>query len=179
MDPGRDRPCAVDRRNHRPDRADAGRCHRRCGPLRTAGGRTCGCDHRHQRARIRDVADLCGGGGGGDAACGGELRAGSGHCRHQPRAGRPACDRRAARAQRPLRLARQRNCGGRDGNLRLFVVQPLGLYRHLCAGDPRLARTRPHPRAGGRHRAGARRGRARRRRRHATSILNLVASVRC
>ena len=46
MDPGRDRLRAVDRRHHRPDRADAGRRHRRCRPLRAAGRGPRGRDHR-------------------------------------------------------------------------------------------------------------------------------------
>ena len=54
------------------------------------------------------MADLSGRGGGGDPARGGELRAGPGDRRDQPRPRRPARDRRAARPQRPLCLARQR-----------------------------------------------------------------------
>ena len=42
MDPGRDRPRAVDRRHRRADRADAGRRHRRCRPLGAAGRGPCG-----------------------------------------------------------------------------------------------------------------------------------------
>ena len=68
-----------------------------------------------QRACLCAVADLSGGGGGRDAACAGELRAGPGDRRDQPRPGRTARDRRAARAQCPLCLARQRLGGGGDG----------------------------------------------------------------
>ena len=114
------------------------------------------------------MADLSGGGGGGDTARRGELRARSGDCRDQPRPGRADCDRRAARAQRPLCLARQRRRRGADGRLRLFPVEPFGVSRHLHAGDPDLAGAGAHPRARNRCRAGARRGGARgaRRRSH-------------
>ena len=67
------------------------------------------------------VADLPGGDCGRDPACAGELRAGSCDCRDQSRPGRPACDRRAARPQRPLCLARQRLGGSPDGRLRLLL----------------------------------------------------------
>ena len=140
MDPGRDRAGAVDRRRGRPDRADAGRRHRRCRPLRTAGGGPCRGDDRRQRAGLCGMADLSGRGRRGDPACRRELRARSGDRRDQPRAGRAACDRRAARTQRPLRVARQRRRRRRDGHLRLSSVEPLGVSRHLHAGDSDLAR---------------------------------------
>ena len=92
-------------------------------------------------------ADLSGGGGGRDAACARELRAGSGDCRDQPRPGRAACDRRTARAQCPLCLARQRRRRGRDGRVRLSAVQPLGVPGHLPSRDPDLAGAGAHPRA--------------------------------
>ena len=120
MDPGRDRLCAVDRRHHRVARADAGRRHRRCGALGADGGGPCGGDHRHVRAVLCGVADLPGGGGGGHAARARKLRARPGDCRDQPRPGRAAGDRRTARAQCAVRLARQRFGGGTDGRLRLL-----------------------------------------------------------
>ncbi len=138
MDAGRDRLRAVDRRHHRPARADAGRGHRRCRALRAAGGGSCGRDHRLQRAGLCGVADLSGGGGGGNAACARELRARSGDCRDQPRPGRAAGDRRAARAQRPFCIARQRLGGGVDGCLWLSAVEPIGIFRHRS-----FSRSRP------------------------------------
>ena len=53
--------------------------------------------------------------GSGDAACAGELRAGSGDCGDQSWPGRAARDRRAAWAQCPLCFARQWLGGGTDG----------------------------------------------------------------
>ncbi len=97
---------------------------------------------RHQRAGLCGVADLSRGGDGGDAACGGELRARSGDRRDQPWSGRTAGDRRAARAQRPLCLAGQRRCRGRDGHLRLSAVEPFGVPGHLHPGDSDLAGAR-------------------------------------
>ncbi len=161
MDPGRDRLCAVDRRLGRPDRADAGRRHRRCRALRTAGGGPCGRDHRRQRAGICGMADLSGRGRRGDAARRRELRARSGDCRDQPRSGRAARDRRAARTQRPLCVARQRRRRRRDGHLRLSAVEPLGVSRHLRSGDSDLAGAGADPRARNRCGAGAWRGDAR------------------
>ena len=51
------------------------------------------------------------------------------------------------RAQRPLRVAWQRRCRGRDGHGRLSAVEPLGVSRHLHPGDSDLACARAHPRA--------------------------------
>ena len=72
-------------------------------------------DHRLRRAGLCVMADLSGGDGGGDAACAGELRAGSGDCGDQPRPGRAARDRGAAWAQRPLCIARQRSAAALMG----------------------------------------------------------------
>ena len=160
MDASRDRPGAVDRRRGRADRADAGRRHRRCGPFGAAGGGPGGCDHRHERAGLCAVADLPGGGDRGDAACGRKLRARPGDRRDQPRAGRTAGDGRAARAQCPLCLARQRNGRGRDGHGRLSAVEPFGVSRHLHPGVSDLAGAFAHPRARDRRGPGARRGAA-------------------
>ena len=73
------------------------------------------------------------------AACAGKLRAGPRDRGDQPRPGRSARDRRAARAQCPLRLARQRLGGGADGGRRLSAVQPGGVSGHLHSGDSDIA----------------------------------------
>ena len=139
MDPGRDRLRAVDRRHHRPDRADARRRHHRCRPLGAAGREPCGRDHR-RRAR----SDMRYGRSSRSWSAAATLHAiascvlGPCDCRDQPRSGRTARDRRAARAQCPLCLARQRLGRRADGRLRLFSVEPLGVCRHL-----RCWRSRP------------------------------------
>ena len=138
MDPGADRPRAVDRRRGRTDRADARRRHHRRGPVRTAGRGACDCDHRLQRARLCGLADLSRRGGGGDVACGRKLRARPGDRRDQPRPGRAARDRRTARAQRPLRVARQRRRRGRHGHLRLSCSPAA-----RCFSSPSFSRSRP------------------------------------
>ncbi len=115
------------------------------------------------RARLCGLADLSGGGDRGDPARGRELRARSGDRRDQPRSGRTARDRRTARAQRPLCVARQRRCRGRDGHLRLSSLQPLGVSRHLHSGDSDAAGAFAHPRERSRCRPRAWRGGARRR----------------
>ena len=153
MDAGRDRFCALDRRDHRPAWADAGRGDRRCRALRAAGGGSCGGDYRLQRAGLCGVADFPGRGCGRDSACAGELRARSGDCCDQSRPGRSACDRRAARPQRPFCVARQRLGGGADGRVRLSAVEPVGVSCHLLSGDPDVAGACANPRAGDRRRA--------------------------
>jgi hypothetical protein len=52
---------------------------------------------------------------------------------------RTACDRRTVRTQRPLRVAWQRGCRGRDGHGRLSAVEPFGVSRHLHPGNSDLA----------------------------------------
>ena len=150
MDAGRDRLRAVDRRDRRPAWTDAGRRHRRCRALRTAGGGPCGRHHRLQCAGLCVVADLSRGDRGRDAACARELRAGSGDCRDQPRSGRAACDRGAAWTQRPLCIARQRLRGGADGRDGLPAVEPIGVFCHRPSRDPYLDGARADPRAGDR-----------------------------
>ena len=62
------------------------------------------------RPHLRSLADFSGGARGRDPSCRGELRAGSGHCRHQPWACGPRRRRRTARTKRALSLHRQRPC---------------------------------------------------------------------
>ena len=162
MDPGRDRLRAVDRRHHRPDRADARRRHRRCRPLRTAGREPCGRDHRRLRARI--------------CRYGRSFRSWSRPRRcTRPRA---ACSVRRLPRSASVWSDRLRSASGSGatpalprsatasaaalmGTVRLSAVEPLGVSRHLPAGDPDLAGAGAHPRARNRCRAGAWRGRAR------------------
>ncbi len=101
-----------------------------------------------------------GGGGRSDPARGRELRARTCDRRDQPRPGRTVRDGRAARAQRPLCFARQRNGRGRDGHGRLSAVEPFGVPRHLHPGLSDLAGAVAHPRARDRRGPGARRGAA-------------------
>ena len=148
MDPGRDRPRAVDRRHRRPDRPDAGRRHHRCRALGKAGRGLCGRRHRRRALAyaawpifpvIAAAATL---------HADGELRAGACDRGDQPRTGRTCRDRRTARAQCAVRLARQRLCRRTDGRLRLFPVQPLGVSRHLRACHSRpSSRCRGYPTA--------------------------------
>ena len=150
MDAGRDRLRAVDRRHHRPARTDAGRRHRRCGAFRAADGGSGGRHHRLRRAGLCAMADLSGGDGRGDAACAGELRAGSGDCGDQPRPGRAVRNRGAARAQRPFRIAWQRFGGGADGRVRLPAVEPVGVFCHRTSRYPHIDGACADPRAGDR-----------------------------
>ena len=115
-----------------------GRRDRRCRAFRAAGGGPGGRHHRLCRAGLCVMADLPGRDCRGDAACDGELRAGSGDCGDQSRPGRAVRDRRAAWAQRPLRIARQRLGGGADGRdavtccrtRRCFLSPRFSLSRH-------------------------------------------------
>ena len=145
MDAGADRPGVVDRQRGRTDRADAGRRHHRCREIGAPGRGACDRDHRLRGARLCRYADLSGGRHRRHDARRRKLRAGTGDCRDQSRSGRALCDRRTARAQRALCLARQRRRRRRDGDLRLSAVEPLGVPRYLLPGDPDLAVAGAHP----------------------------------
>ena len=148
MDAGRDRLCAVDRRHHRPARADAGRRHRRCRAVRAAGGGPRGRDHRLRRAGLCGVADLSGGAPRPPfcmrwrAAC---------WVRRLPRSVSAWSDRSrsASGSGATPRFASLGNGSPRPlmGTCRLFVVEPLGVPRHLHSGDPDLAGAGADPRA--------------------------------
>src|SRR5579872_450537 len=94
------------------------------------------------------MADLSGGRGRGHAACRGELRARPGDRSDQSRSGGAAGDRRAVGAQCAFCLARKWRRRGLDGNVRLSVVEPLGLSGCLRSRYPDLACIGTHPRAG-------------------------------
>ena len=157
MDAGRDRLRAVDRRHHRPARADAGRRYRRLRTFRAADGGPGGRHHRLRRTGLCVMADLSGGDGGRHSACAGELCAGPGDCGDQSWPGRAVRNRGAAWPQCPLRFAGQRLGGGPDGRVRLPAVEPVGVSRDLHARDPDIAGTLAYPRAGDRRRSKPRR----------------------
>ena len=76
--------------------------------------------------------------GGGDPARPRQLRARSVHRSDQPRPGRAAGDRRAARTQRALCIARQRRRRGGHGHRRLFGLKPFGVRRYFHPGHTDL-----------------------------------------
>ena len=105
--------------------------------VRAAGRRPRDRGHQRQRAHLCDLADFSGGAGCRQPACRGELRAGAGDRRHQPRPGRPCRHRRTARPQCPLRVDRQRPRRRGDGRMRLFLLGARGLHRHRAAARSR------------------------------------------
>ena len=154
MDAGRNRAGAIGRRSRRlvgqmPGGAlvDAARSERLVAGLAVAR-------HRHQRAGLCGLADLSRHRCGGDVARAASCVLGPAIAAISLGLVGPRRDRRTVRPQCALRLARQRLCGGPDGRLRLFPVEPLGVSRHLRARHPHHHRAvadirrRDRPRAG-------------------------------
>ena len=152
MDASRNWLCALDRQRRGIARPNARRGDHRCGEIRAPGRGSRHCDDRMQRAGLRGMADLSGDCGRRCAACGCQLRFGSGDRRDQPRSGWASRDQRAIGTQCALCFARQRRGRGLDGDLRLSVVEPFGVPRCLLSRDPYLAGAGEHPRAGNRRR---------------------------
>ena len=135
-------------RPRRPGLPDARRRAGRCRPLGAAGCGARGGGDLSERACARDLAEFRRRDGIACPARGGELRAGAGHCRDQPRSCRPCCARRAARPQCALRLDRQRRRRGRHGCMRIARLQSGRVLpdRHPCCARDLGAHPHSHER---------------------------------